>query len=263
MLIIGEKINGTISKVKEAVQARDEEFIIDLARSQLENGADIIDVNAGSGDDEIENLVWATQVIQRSLDVPLMLDSGNPDALLAAMEVHQGRPILNSLSAEKWKMDKLLPLVSKNDCGVVALCMDDSGMPSNPEATYNVAGRLVEQLTGAGVKKGDIYIDPLVLTIATEFRAAKNASETIRLILQEHPEVHTIMAISNISFGLPSRRLLNRAFLVAAVTAGLDSFLVDVNDKSLMATVWAANLLSGNDEGCRSYLSAYREGKLE
>jgi len=263
MLIIGEKINGAIGKVKEAVRARDEGFIIDLARSQLKNGADIIDVNLETGDDEIENLVWATQIIQRNLNVPLMLDSGNPDALLAAMEAHEGRPIINSISAEEWKMDKLLPLVRKKDCGVVALCMDDSGIPPIPEATFDVAAKLIQRLANAGIKKGDIYIDPLVSTIATEFKAAQRALETIRLILQKYPEVHTIMAISNISFGLPSRRLLNRAFLIAAMTAGLDSFLVDVNDKALMAMVWAANLLSGNDEGCRSYLKAYREGMLE
>jgi len=263
MLIIGEKINGAIGKVKEAVRARDEEFIIDLARSQLKNAADIIDVNLETGDDEIENLVWATQIIQRNLDVPLMLDSGNPDALLAAVEVCEGRPIINSISAEGWKMDKLLPLVREKDCGVVALCMDDSGVPPTPSATFDVAAKLMQQLVNAGIKIGDIYIDPLVLTFAADFKAAQRALETIRLVRQKYPEVHTIMGISNISFGLPSRRLFNRAFLVAAITAGLDSFLVDVNDKSLMAMVYAANLLSGNDEGCRSYLKAYREGMLE
>jgi len=262
MLIIGEKINGTIGRVKEAVQARDEAFIVDLARLQLENGAGIVDVNVGAGDDEADNLVWATQIIQKRLEVPLVLDSGNPDALLAAMEVHQGRPILNSISAEEWKMEKLLPAILKNECGIVALCMDDNGMPSGPEATFQVADKIIQQLTQAGVKSEDIYVDPLVLSIATEFQAAKMAADSIRLILQKHPNVHTIMAISNISFGLPSRRLLNRAFLVAAMSAGLDSFLVDVNDRALMAMIWAANLLSGNDEGCRSYLKAYRAGIL-
>jgi len=110
---------------------------------------------------------------------------------------------------------------------------------------------------------GDVYIDPVVLTFAADFKAAQRALETIRLVGQKYPEVHTIMGISNISFGLPSRRLFNRAFLVAAMTSGLDSFLVDVNDKSLMAVVWTANLLSGNDEGCKSYLKTYREGMLE
>ena len=262
MLIIGEKINGTIGRVNEAVQARDEAFIIDLARSQLENGADIVDVNVGAGGDENDNLVWATQIIQKSLDVPLMLDSGNPEALLAAIKVHQGRPILNSISGEEWKMEKLLPALINNRCGVVALCMDDNGMPSGPEATFKVAERILERLFKAGVKQEDIYLDPLVLSIATEFQAAKIATDSIRLILKKYPKVHTIMAISNIGFGLPSRRLLNRAFLAAAMTAGLDSFLVDVKDRSLMAMVWAANLLSGNDEGCRDYLKAYRGGVL-
>lgn len=263
MLIVGEKINGTIGRVKEAVEAHDENFIVDLARLQLENGADVIDVNVGAGEDESENLAWAVRVIQKNLGIPLMLDSGNPDALQAAMAEHQGRPILNSISGEKWKMEKLLPLVSKGNCSIVALCMDDDGMPSTPEETLNVAEKIVDRLTGAGVKREDIYLDPLVLSIATEFQAAKMASDTLTLIRQNLPQVHTIMAISNISFGLPCRRLLNRAFLVATVVAGLDAFLVDVNDKSLMAMVWAANLLSGNDEGCRSYLKAYRQGILE
>ncbi len=262
MLIVGEKINGTIGRVKEAVEARDEKFIVDLAKLQLQNGAHVIDVNVGAGENEAENLAWAVGVIQKSLDIPLMLDSGNPDALQAAMAVHQGRPIINSVSGEEWKMKKLLPMVSKADCSIVALCMDDDGMPSTPEETLDVAGKIVERLTGAGVKREDIYLDPLVLSIATEFQAAKIASDTLGLIRQNLPQVRTIMAISNISFGLPCRRLLNRAFLVAAAMAGLDAFLVDVNDKSLMAMVWAANLLSGNDEGCRSYLKAYRQGIL-
>jgi cobalamin-dependent methionine synthase I len=262
MLIVGEKINGTIGRVKEAVDAHDEKFIIDLARQQLENGADVIDVNVGAGEDESENLAWVVRVIQKNLDIPLMLDSGNPDALQAAMTVHQGRPILNSISGEEWKMEKLLPLISKGNCSVVALCMDDDGMPAKPEETLNVAKKIVARLTGAGVNRDDIYLDPLALSIATEFQASMIASDTLRLIRQKLPQVHTIMAISNISFGLPCRRLLNRAFLVSVVVAGLDTFIVDVNDKSLMAMVWAANLLSGNDEGCRSYLKAYRQGAL-
>ncbi len=263
MLIVGEKINGSINRVKEAVEARNQKFIVDLARSQIENGADIVDVNVGAGEDEAERLVWAVRVIQQELDVPLMLDSGNPDALRAAMGVHQGRPILNSISGEEWKIDKLLPLICEDNCSIVALCLDDKGMPSTPEESLNVAERIVERLTEAGVKRNGIYLDPLVLSIATESLAAKNASETIRLIHQNLPEVRTIMAISNISFGLPCRRLLNRGFLVAAMAAGLDAFFVDVNDRPLMAMVWAANLLSGNDEGCRRYLKAYRHGILE
>jgi 5-methyltetrahydrofolate--homocysteine methyltransferase len=262
MLIIGEKINGTISRVKEAVDAHDEQFIIDLARQQIKNGADVIDVNVGAGENEAENLAWAVRVIQKDLDAPLMLDSGNPDALRAAMDVYQGRPILNSISGEEWKMEKLLPLISKGNCSIVALCMDDDGMPATPEDTLNVAEKIVDRLTGAGVGRDDIYLDPLVLSNATEFQAAKIATDTLRQFGQELPQVRTIMAISNISFGLPCRRLLNRGFLAAAVVAGLDAFLVDVNDKSLMAMVWAANLLSGNDEGCRSYLKAYRQGML-
>jgi 5-methyltetrahydrofolate--homocysteine methyltransferase len=263
MLIVGEKINGTISRVKEAVDAHDEQFIIDLARVQSGNGADVIDVNVGAGGNEAENLSWAVRAIQKNLDIPLMLDSGDPDALCAAMDVYQGRPMLNSISGEEWKMEKLLPQISKGNCSIVALCMDDDGMPSKPEETLNVAEKIVARLESAGVSRDDIYLDPLVLSNATEFQAAKIATDTLRLIRQNLPQIHTIMAISNISFGLPCRRLLNRGFLAAAMVAGLDAFLVDVNDKSLMAMVWAANLLSGNDEGCRSYLKAYRQGRLE
>ncbi len=263
MFIVGEKINGTISKVKEAIHAKDGRFLVDLARLQLEAGASIIDVNVGPGDEEAENLIWAVRSIQSSLNVPLMLDSGNPEVLKAAKEVHSGRPILNSISGEKSEMERLLPLLSKGDCGVVVSCIDDEGIPSTPEGTLKVAEKSVYMLTEAGVNRNDIYFDPLVMSLATEFQAGKMAAKAIRLIHKRFPYVHTIAAISNISFGLPNRKLLNRTFLVAAMVAGLDSFIVDVTDRPLMATLWAANLLSGNDEGCRNYLQAYRNGVLE
>ena len=263
MLIVGEKINGSIDDVRYIIQNKDERALVKLAQLQLEAGANIIDVNVGAGEKESGNLVWAVSTIQSSVNVPLMLDSGNPEVIKAAKFKHCGRPILNSITGEQHKMDSLLPLLSKGDCGVVALCIDDDGFPQSPTETLNVAEKIVNTLENGGVGREDIYLDPMIMSLGTESQAGMIAMESIRLISENIPNVHIIAAISNISFGLPSRRLINRAFLISTMVAGLDSFILDVTDRALMASLWAANLISGKDEGCRAFLQAYRHGSLE
>lgn len=264
MLIIGESINSSIKRVGEAIKKRETSFLVKLAREQKEAGADIVDVHAGGlGHDEVEALRWAVQAIQAEVEIPIMLDSTNADAVEAALEVHRGHAIINSLSAEQSRWQQLLPLVAKYRCSTVVLCISEAGIPTIPEERLNVAQNMVEKGLQAGIRLQDLYVDPLVLSIGANWQAGKVTLETLRLIRKNIPEVQTICGVSNVSYGLPCRRLLNATFLSMAVALGLDACVIDVRDKVMMASIWAANALAGNDAYCSEYLKVYRAGQLQ
>ena len=266
MLIIGESLNGTIPTVGQAIITRDESTIAALARAQVECGAHMLDVNAGglAGQDEVANLTWMVGVVQSVVEVPLVLDSANPVALRAAIEVYRGpRPILSSITAERERLDAVLPLAIEYNCGLVALCMGEQGIPPDAEGRLAIAETLVGRAIAAGVKPEDLYLDPLVMTVAADHSAGYVFLQTLRQIRERFPEVGTLCAPSNVSFEMPRRRLLNRTFTAMLMAFGLKAFMVDVRDRELMATLYAAAALAGRDEWCRGYLRAYRTGKLE
>ncbi len=265
MLIIGESINGTIPKVGEAILNRDEQFLKKLARTQYECGAQVLDVNAGvAGGNEIENLPWLVQLVQQEVSIPLMLDSANPEALKAALSVyrHSEPPILNSISGEKEKWDKLFPFVSEKKCKIVVLLMDDQGIPKTTEQRLAIAKRLFVQLTEAGLPPDYIYFDILVLSVAVEPEAGLLALETIQTIRSHFPNAHLICGASNVSMGLPGRKLLNRTFITLAISAGLDTLLIDVRDQSMISSIYATRILVNKDPYCLEYIQAYREKKI-
>jgi cobalamin-dependent methionine synthase I len=265
MLIVGESLNGTIPKVGEAISAKDVEFVRKLAVDQVEAGAQMLDVNAGvAGANEVENLVWLVGIVQDTVSVPLLIDSANPRALEAALAMHKGRPMINSISAEKHKLDTVLPLVARHDCSVIALCLGDEGIPQTPEARLKLARIVLDRAQAAGLKLEDIYLDTLTLGMGTSDQAAKITLETLRLVRQELPGVRIMCIASNVSFGMPSRRLLNRTFATMAMAAamGVDAVMIDVRDKAMMASLMAAEALAGKDPYCKGYFRAFRAGKL-
>lgn len=263
MLIVGERINTSRKGMAAHVSRRDAGAVVREAARQREAGADFIDVNAGTLlAEEPEALRWMVTTIQAAVAVPLCVDSPNPEAMAAALEVHQGKTLLNSITAERERFYAVVPLVKRYGCGVVALCLDDSGMPSSAEEAVQKGSGLVEGLLEAGVPAGDIYVDPLVRPVSTDSRAGVAVVEAIRILREKYPGVQTICGLSNVSFGLPERRLLNQAFLVAAMTAGLDAVILDPLDTRLMALLKAAEAALGRDEYCARYLRAYREGRL-
>lgn len=263
MLIIGESINGAIEKVGQAIAGRDTEVIRALARQQVEKGAQMLDVNAGvGGRDEVEDLTWLVQLVQDEVDVPLMIDSSDPKAIEAALAIHRGRPLVNSITAETQKKQNMLPVLANHDCGIVAICVSDEGIPKTPINRLKVARFLVEDLEEAGKAQEDIYLDPLVMTIATDGQAGVTALKTLQLFRQELPDTKTIAGLSNVGFGMPQRRLINRMFLAMCTAFGLDAALVDTRDSALMAAVVTSRALVGQDPSCKKYLKAFREGKL-
>lgn len=266
MLIIGESLNATRKTVREAVKAQDVSFIQSLAIEQAECGANMLDVNAAvTGRCEAEDLVWMVENVQKVVNIPLVLDSSDPDALTEAMKVHQGRPIINSLSAETDKLEKLLPVVSNAECDVIVLCMDDNGIPSTIEGRLAVARYIVGKLAKNGKKTSNLYVDPLVMPLSVDMAAPQMTLDLFKQLHSGLPEfagVHTIGGLSNVSFGMPNRGLLNSHYITMAIANGMDSCIVDVRNKDLMSGIYAAEALV-KPVGMRTYLKLCRKGIIK
>ncbi len=265
MIIIGEKINSTLKAVRPAMENYDAAVIQDLAKRQYEAGANYIDLNAGMFiNDEPERLEWLVRTVQEVVDAPLAIDSPNPKALLAGLKANKkGKPVINSITDETERYETVLPLILEYNTGIVALCMDDTGMPETVEDRVKIGDRLIKKMTRLGIGLDDIYIDPMVRPIGTGSHYGVVAIETIRKIKAEYPDVHITCGLSNVSFGIPARKIMNQAFLVAATAAGMDGAILDPLDRKLMTFVYAAEALAGKDDFCMNYLMKFREGMLE
>ena len=264
MKIIGEKINGTRKRVARAIAERDAEYIKDLAVKQAEAGSDWLDVNAGTHPDkEPDDLIWLIENVQSVVETPICLDSANPTALNVAIKAVNKTPMINSISGEPDRLEKILPIVAEHGCEVIALAMDEKKIPETFEKRMEVIEKVLEATRAAGVTDDKVYVDPLVMTIATANQSGVIAFETIRAVHQQYPEVHFTMGLSNISFGLPARKQINRAFLILAIQNGLDSAILDPLDKELMAAILTTNLLLGRDKHCLNYIRASRKGLFE
>ena len=263
MKIIGEKINGTGKSVAEAIAKRDADYIADLAEEQVKAGAALLDVNAGTTPDrEAEDLVWLVGVVQDTVLTRLCLDSSRFEPLEAALKAVNHTPMINSISGESRRLEDILPLAARRGCEVIALALDENGIPKTVEERLAVIRRIMEKTRAAGLPDGNVYIDPLVMSIATDWTAGRIALEIIRCVRLEYPETHLTMGLSNVSFGLPNRSLVNRTFLSLAVSAGLDSAIIDPANREMRETLLATELVLGQDRFCRNYTQAYRSGKL-
>ncbi len=261
--IIGEKINGTREQVGKAIAGRDAGYIQSLAARQAEAGANRIDVNAGTRPDrEPDDLRWLVETVQAVVDVPLCLDSANPAALTAALAVARTAPLINSISGEPGRLSGVLPLARDHGCPVIALALDDTGIPPDAGKRLAVIRRLLAATRQAGISDDMVFVDPLVMAVSTAEQAGRVALDTIAAVRQEFPEAHITAGLSNVSFGLPARRLVNRTFLALAVAAGLDCAILDPLDRDLVATLLATELLLGRDRHCLTYTRAHRSGLL-
>ena len=266
MLVVGEKINTSRKEVKEAVEKKDESFIRQLARRQKEAGAHYIDVNCGTFlDEEPDLLSWMVQLVQDELDGdPVCIDSPNPKAVKAALKVHQGKAMLNSISGEKDRYEGLLSLIKEYGCRTVVLCMDDeNGIPSDAETRFKIASYIIEELNKNGIAQDDILVDPLIQPISVDAGNGIASAETIKMVRGKYPDVHAICGLSNVSYGLPQRKVLNQAYLVVCASYGLDAVILDPEDTRMMALVYAAEALLNRDPYCGNYLKAYRKGMLK
>jgi 5-methyltetrahydrofolate corrinoid/iron sulfur protein methyltransferase len=263
MLIIGEKINGTLKKTAAAIADRDVTYIQNLARRQAEAGASYLDLNAGTAAGrEPDDLVWLIDTVQSVVDVPLCLDSANPAALRAGFQHVKQTPLINSISAEANRLDGTLPLVAEHGCPVIALLLSEAGIPASVEGRLSNGRRIIDRTRQAGVHDQDVYVDPLVMALSTKTDGCIIALETMNALRLEYPQVHFSIGLSNVSFGLPLRSLINQAFLAQALAAGLDAAIIDPLDQGLFNMLLATELVLGRDRFCRNYTRAFRAGKI-
>lgn len=263
MIIIGEKINGTLEDVQKAILERNKDFISHLAKIQTEAGSNFLDVNAGTPPErEPEDLKWLLETVQEAVDTPLCLDSPQPKTLAEVIEYVRSPGLLNSATSEAGKAAAVLKLAQKYDFQVISLTMDDSGIPQSVEKRLEIARQLITDARQIGLKDEDVYIDPLVIAISTDNRAALNFIETVRQVKAQFPKVKTVSGLSNISFGLPLRKNLNMVFLTLALYAGMDAAILDPLDKNMLRTLLATKVMLGEDRFCRNYSTAYRQGQI-
>ncbi len=265
MIVIGEKINSSSKSIKPLIDNLDGAAIQSLAKKQYEAGASYIDINAGTfGKEEPEKLEWLVNTIQEVSDVPFSIDSRNPYAIEKALKANKNsKPIINSITVADNSIDSILPLAVKYNTSIIALCMDGTEMPETVDERIVMAEKLLKLLTYNGISLEDIYLDPMARPVSAASHYGLIALESIRRLKKEFPGVHVTCGISNMSFGLPERKLMNQAFLVAAMTAGLDSAILDPLDRKLMAYLYAGEALLGIDDFCMEYQMKYREGLLE
>lgn len=263
MIIIGEKINGTIPGVKKAIEARDEDFIRGLAIKQAEAGADFIDVCASTAPEvETETLLWLMDIVQEATDSPLCIDSPNARAIESVIH-HAKRPgLINSVSLEGDKCEVIFPLIQNTAWQTIALTCDNAGIPKDVQTRVDIAGTIIEKAELHGIAPDRIHIDPLVIALSADNQSLLKFAEATRKIKELCPTVNVTSGLSNISFGMPLRKAVNQNFLALAMFAGMNSAIMDPLNRDLMTTLLAAEALLGKDPYCRKFANAYRKNKI-
>lgn len=256
-VIIGERINPTGRKrLAEALLKEDMDFVRQEAIKQVEDGADVIDVNVGvAGGDDDKLLPMAVKIVSEAVDCPLCIDSPHPTALPAALEICPGRPLINSVNGEEASLQRVLPLVKQFDTAVIGLVMDDNGIPTTSEKRFAVAEKIVNRAAQLRIPTEDIIIDCLALTVGADHNAALVTLETIRRVSAELG-VNITLGASNVSFGLPDRESINTIFLGMAIQAGLTCAIV--HPGRAKRGILIADLLLGRDDFGMNYIKYHR-----
>jgi 5-methyltetrahydrofolate--homocysteine methyltransferase len=263
MLIIGERINSSRKTIAQAVASGDRAFVQKEARIQEEAGADYLDVNTGTFlQEEADRLKWLIETVQEATSLPLCLDSADARVIAAVLPLVNSPPMINSITLEPHSLESTLPLVIKHQAKVIGLCQAQGGLAQSAQTKVELAGRLVETAAAAGLPRKDLYIDPLVFPLSSDIKSAEATLQAISRIMNDYPGVHTICGLTNISYGLPKRKLINRTFLAAAIAFGMDSAILDPTDRDLYAVLKTAVMVAGRDDFCRDYIQAYRKGYL-
>lgn len=262
--VIGERINTSRKFVQAAVAQRDAEYIIDDVTKQIQAGASYIDVNAGARiGHETEDMKWLLDTIGPISTIPLCLDSPDPAVLEMAFSMVKEAPMINSISLEKERFDAMMPFLEGKDCKIIALCMDDAGMPNSSQDIIKRGETLVKELNKINIPTASIYIDPLVQPISTDSSKGMMVLDAVRGIKEKFPEIHITGGLSNISYGLPQRKIINRTFVTLMMEAGMDSAIIDPLDDKIMATIKTADMLLGKDDFCMNYLKGVRSEAIK
>lgn len=259
-VMIGERINPTGRKLlSEEMKAGDFSRVEADALAQVEAGAHVLDVNAGIPlADEPALLTRAIELVQSITDVPLSIDSSVVEALEAAIDAYQGKPLINSVTGEDEVMERVLPFVAKHGAAVVAISNDETGISEDPDVRFEVAKRIVNRAADHGIPREDVVVDPLVMPIGAMGTAGQQVFRLVRR-LRDELQVNTTCGASNVSFGLPNRHVVTGTFLSMAIASGMTSAIMNPLHAEVKAAVKAADVLMGTDRNCASWISTYRE----
>ncbi|NQT90397.1 MAG: dihydropteroate synthase [Candidatus Omnitrophica bacterium] len=272
MIIIGERINSTRKTIREAIDKKDLPFLIKEAKAQLSCGASFIDINcATSMQHEADDLIWLITEVQNALGVQISIDSPNSAVIKAALGVHKGTPFINSITAEESKLKVFLPLIKESGSCAIVLTMDEKGMAPDAETKLRLAKRIVERAEEEGIARDNIFVDPLAKPVSTEPQEAAIFLDSLSRLKENG--IKSIGGLSNVSFGLPARGLLNATFLKFAMDAGIDGAIIDPTGESIKTVLdnkelppeqfdLARKALLGEDPYAMNYIKAFRAGKL-
>ncbi len=261
MLIIADRINSNTASIRNAIESRDKNFICDLAVFLEECGSDYIDVNVSScRGSEKDNMLWTIETLRNRVKTPLSIDSTDPDVIRSAIEyLDEKETIINSVSGDPHSIDGIFPLALERKCFVIALAMDEKGIPPSPDGRLDICVRINEEANSHGLDTEKIFFDPLVRPVSVDRSAAAVALSTIEKLKCEIEGAKTGVGLSNISYGLPSRSLINASFLSIALYLGLDAALLDPAQKKVISMIKAAEAILGLDPYCREYIGYYRK----
>ena len=263
MLIIGENINATTPRVKQMITGRDAEGLVEIAKRQEAAGAGIIDVNVGTGEgtaeDEISDMKWVVGLLLDSVGCKLCIDSSDAAVLKAGIEAGGERVgMVNSVKATEENIAEVMPLAAGKGLPLIALCMDESGIPKDAETRLKACEKILKGAEAHGMPAENLYFDPIVMPVSTDITQGATTLETLRGIKENFPRAKTVLALSNVSFGLPKRTLINQAMAHMAQYIGVDALLISPLDPALMTVVKAGEAVMGRDRHCRKYSRAAR-----
>jgi len=267
MLVVGENINASNKSVGQAIGKMDRDFIQELAKKQDAAGADFIDVNVGispgSWDSPEKAMEWAIEAVRSVTSKPLCIDSEIPSVIVAGLAKYHGdRLMINSVNAEDTRLKAIGAPAAERQAYLVALAMGEEGIPKKVEERLAACDHIMKRVKEMGMREENVFFDPLVLPVCVDTEQAIVTLKTIEGVKERFPSARTIIGLSNISYGLPHRDMVNRAFLMMAGAVGLDAAILNPLDSKMMSFVKVGRLLTGKDSGCRSYIKAFRTGTL-
>lgn len=258
MIVIGEKINGAIPSVEKAIKERNADFIRDLAVRQVAGGAEYIDVCSSVVEGDVEVLKWLINLVQEVTDAKICIDSPSAQSCVDAIPFCNKPGLINSVSMEGNKIDIVFPAIANTKWECVALLCGDNGIPDTAEERLEIFGQIMDKAKQYGIAPSRLHIDPLVISLGTNPESFTIFEAVTRQVKAQYPNIHVTSGLSNISFGLPSRKTINQAFLIMAMAAGMDSAIMDPTDRNMLGAMYATEALLDIDEYCIEYLNAYR-----
>ena len=264
MILIGEKLNSSIPKTLEAFQAKDESAVVELIRRQADGGAQFLDINTAiCGEAEQETLLWVIGLVKDNCDCGIMIDTTDPAVMAAGVQAAAGRRLILNSATITERFEEVTRLARESGASVVGLPIDSEGMPHTAQEKCTKIDLLMGKLREAGIPDSRIYVDVLIETLATDGESAKNAIAALRHVAANYPDAQTTCGLSNISFGLPRRSLINSAFVSAALSAGLTSAILDPASPAMQAALAASRVVAGQDDYCMDYITYIRSQEEE